>query len=124
MDRAVNILWCDVPYRGCVGRCVCKGVVLMLCYICGRSDFKSFEHFKMHHKNVHNVFHLGQENKSREIPTMPLVSLLPSEKKDIVIKLENKLREKAWTEGKLNPLVGEDRITKEPVWNYNREVLE
>lgn len=97
----------------------------MLCYICGRSDFKSYEHFKMHHKNVHNVHPLGQsERKHKDVIDVPFVALLPDKKREIVTRLETKLREKAWLENKLNPFIGEDKITKEPMWNEQKEVLE
>lgn len=79
----------------------------------------------MHHKNVHSVHPLGQhEARHKDVINVPFVALLPDKKREIVIRLETKLREKAWSDKKLNPFIGEDKTTREPIWNENGEVLE
>jgi hypothetical protein len=96
------------------------------CSICER-NFKSWHHYQEHQRQRHNItdetgvprlnLTLGMD-QARVYKPMDLL-----EKQIAVTKVELAIREMAWISNQLNPLIGCDKISVEPVWNKEREVI-
>lgn len=97
------------------------------CPICGNEGFKTWQQYNEHHKRKHNVtletgvprLDLGAELQ----PARQFKEMDKAKKREIVEAMESRIRADAWLARKLNPLIGTDKQSSEPVWNENLEVL-
>lgn len=97
------------------------------CQICGMSGFKNWKEYNDHHRHRHNVsMDTGVPRLDfTEMLNVPKVfkSMDKAIKTKIVEKVETKMRLTAWENRQLNPLIGTDNISTEPVWNDKGEVI-
>lgn len=97
------------------------------CQICGTKGFKTWEAFNHHHQARHNVKPLESQARAFVVdstePKQVFKSLDPAEKREIVERIETRIRLNAWDEIRLNPLIGEDINSVEPIWDKERNIL-
>lgn len=97
------------------------------CQICGLRGLKSWAEYQTHHKSKHNV------TIETGVPTLDFTELLAKPrqhvpmdkvlKQSIVERVETNMRVDAWQAHRLNPLIGTDKISGEPLWDADLNVL-
>jgi hypothetical protein len=101
--------------------------IMPKCLICGFKGFKTWREYHSHYATIHvTTIETGiatiDFGKLLE-PVKAYIKLDKAVKQAIVEKQETVLRLKAWEQSQLNPLIGTDSYSSEPVWNEQREVI-
>jgi hypothetical protein len=96
------------------------------CGFCGKGNFRTWKRYEEHHKNAHNV------SMDSGVPRLDLNTdqartyhpMDPADKQAEVTRGERAIREAAWIDGRLNPLVGCDKVSIEPEWDSERNIIQ
>lgn len=100
---------------------------MIKCKLCKHAPFKTWAQYDHHHKRIHGT------TDETGVPRMDLTAALnqarvyvpmaPADKQMEVARGERTIREAAWHAGKLNPLIGFDKVSSEPVWDTERNIV-
>lgn len=100
---------------------------MIKCQLCRHLSFKTWEQYNKHHKKAHLT------TDEMGLPRMDLstalnqarvyVPMAPADKQMEVTRGESTIREAAWLAGKLNPLIGYDKVSSEPIWDTERNIV-
>lgn len=94
------------------------------CSLCGFQGFKTWQEYHNHHLHKHNVKPKASPSLIDSIEALKPMNRSGRTKQEIVEAVEMELRTNAWLKPlKLNPLIGTTNISREPIWNEQKEVL-
>jgi hypothetical protein len=98
--------------------------MIITCDICKRRGFRSWDQYREHHRRQHSVTDdMGLPRLDFSDQARAYVPMDPAEKQAEVTRGETAIREIAWTHGRLNPLIGCDKVSIEPKWDSERNIL-
>jgi len=98
------------------------------CHICGLKAFKDWKEYYSHYTRVHQVKPVESDlnrlaSDYRRDKQGKVINTSGRPKIQIVEEMETKIRNDAWFNDKLNPLIGMTDTSVEPMWNDKKELI-